>query len=673
MFLADGTRGSGASSAIDPVLRAAALALALGPRQPEFGLLALIPDGTTVRPRPGVRFGHAVREADGLIIPPDGTPPRADGAILAAVRIDLDALDAPEPGAFMAKLFDRLDDFSNEGWCMQAERVPSRPLSATMAALGARPEDLPPLPGGLDGRGVLVGAVDFGCAFAHPAFRLGADGLGGTRLRMLWDQNAPRPQGDPLPGRFYAPAELDTLLAQRNPYPEEGYAPWRNGYVAEEDDPARRPARKPDPRLLVHGTGVLSLAAARRPAEGPWARSVAPGIAPGAALGFVHLRPRALVSEGDAIDVLDGVCALFALAGREGMPAVVNLSIGANTGAHDGMGLMDRALDALLRTPGRAITVAAGNMRGAGLHRSGRVEAGRPETLRWRFRAGDPTPNMLRVYAPMLAGLPALDLSLAQPGGAPGSAIPRGTLADGDAQLIQDATGRGIGTVVCTNSPPATEAPVQHFEIRLIPSGAEETWEVTLGLSDASPAGACDFDAWIERDDLRPNSTSRFHRDEPAGGSTVISLGDEAGCSLGSLACAAGPVCVGAYSLPDGSAASFSSRGPTRDGLEKPDLAAPGTRVVTASGLGGLKDGNGLTYAATAVMNGTSAAAPQVAGIVALMLQLRPRLPAARICEILRATTRERRANPAAAWDSALGAGRADAAAALAMTMEEPE
>ena len=634
-------------------------------------MLALILDGASIRGRPELRFGHAVREADGRIIPPDGTPPRAEGAMFAAMRIDLDALAGSGPDNFMENLLKRLEDLAEEGWDMQVERLKGSPFSDTMAALHARPEDLSflvesvpgsPVP---DGSGVLVGAVDFGCAFAHPAFREGSEGNGGTRLRMLWDQNGARQPGSALPGRFYTPQELNALLAQPRPYPDGGYVPWENGYVPADTGDAPRPVRKPDPRLLVHGTGVLSLAAGRRPSTGPWARSVVPGIAPGAALGFVHLRPRALVSEGDAIDVLDGVCALFALAEREGMPAVVNLSIGANTGGHDGASLMDRALDALLKTPGRAITVAAGNMRGAGLHRSGTVEPGKPAKLRWRFAAGDPTPNMLRIYAPMQEGMPALDLSLDRPGGAPGSALPPGVLRDRPARFIHDAAGREIGTAVSTTRPPTTEAPVQHFELRLMPSGTEETWEVTLALADDAAPATWWFNAWIERDDLRPNSGSRFDPREPPGG--------EAGCSLGSLACADGPVCVGAYALPDGKPAPFSSEGGTRTGGEKPDLVAPGLGVVTASGLGGLRDGNGLTYVATAVMDGTSAAAPQVAGIVALMLQARPRLTAARILAILRATTLERQVDADAAWHCAMGAGRVDAAAALAMALKEPE
>jgi len=675
--------GAGKFPALDPVLRAAALAIPLAPEQAEFGVLARIPDGARIRAHPDVRFGHAVREADGTVLPPDGRPPVASGAVFVSLRIDLDAPAGDRRRARLPRLLARLEDLAQEGWDMRAESLPGSPFSAATGT----PRD-PPVepPGGpWDGTGVLVGAVDFGLAFAHPAFRHGADGLGGTRLRLLWDQNGAAPAGASLPGRFLGPAELDALLAGPAPYPPGGYVPWENGYAAE---PAGRPPTELERRLTVHGTHVLSVAAGRRPAEGAWARGTPPGVAPGAALGFVHLRPRALVSEGDAVDVFDGVCALFDLAAREGMPAVVNLSVGANTGAHDGQGLMDRALDALLRTPGRAITVAAGNMRGAGLNRSGEVTAGRPAVLRWRFEAADPTPNMLRIYAPMREGMPALDLALARvpngapngvpdrapdvpPGGAPDPVLTPEALRGRAAVVLRDVPGGApIGTAASTTLPPTTEAPVQHFELRLRPSGREEVWAVTLSLGPEAVSESCFFDAWIERDDLRRHGGSRL--DPPAPGEVSLNENGGPGCSLGSLACAEGPVCVAALAAADGDPAPFSSLGGTRIGGEKPDVAAPGVAVPGASGLGGLRDAAGQTFAAAVRMDGTSAAAPQVAGVVARMLQARPRLTAERVRAILRATTRERGADPGAAWRHDLGAGRVDAAAALAMTLEEP-
>jgi hypothetical protein len=59
----------------------------------------------------------------------------------------------------------------------------------------------------------------------------------------------------------------------------------------------------------------------------------------------------------------------------------------------------------------------------------------------------------------------------------------------------------------------------------------------------------------------------------------------------------------------------FSSRGPTADGLAKPDLVAPGKKVLSA-----------LPNSTYGTFDGTSMATPHVAGVVALMWSANPRL-----------------------------------------------
>lgn len=642
----DTARGTG-DVRLAPELLAAALAslTSFGNAARQFSVIARITDPAALVARADVHFGYAVEEATGRIIAPDGTPPQAGGPIIVSVRIDLPGEDRAPLQGRIVELGKILAGLSAEGWAIQAEQVARSSLERSVGEMGARPQDLARLPGlppGLDGSGVMVGVVDFGCDFAHPVFR--EAGSGATRLRLLWDQNGPTPPGQPLPGRIIGPVEIDDALAKDDPYAALGYVPWENGY--------RTPL--PEDRLKVHGTHVLGIAAGRDP--GPrMGRFLGAGVAPGAALGFVHLRPRALISDGDATDVLDGVCMLFAAAEAAGMPCVVNLSLGANTGAHDGMGLLDQALDALLVVPGRAVTVSAGNNHGSGIAYSGTVTDAGPLTFGWRFDTADKSHNILRIYSARDGCLPRLRLSLARGNAQGQAAVPMGRLDDSVVEIT--AAGEIIGFATDAPRVPSADGSLGLLEIRLRPTGRNEVWLITLQVEAENGGASVDFHAWIERDDVQTKDSSFF---DP--------LPAEEGCTLGSLACAGRPICVGAYDRLGRGAAAFSSRGPTRIGAEKPDLVAPGTGITGPAARGGEWPRQSAAFEA----DGTSAAAPHVAGLVALMFQLRPRLAADRIREILRTTTFEAQASPAAPWDPGLGCGRVDAGAALALTLQEP-
>jgi subtilisin family serine protease len=101
-----------------------------------------------------------------------------------------------------------------------------------------------------------------------------------------------------------------------------------------------------------------------------------------------------------------------------------------------------------------------------------------------------------------------------------------------------------------------------------------------------------------------------------------------------------------------------SSQGPTRDGRQKPDIAAPGTNIVAAKGFAEPGD-------EWLGMTGTSMASPAVAGVVGLMLAQRRQLTAAQIEAILRRTARPL---PGASfeWSNDAGFGVLDADACLA-------
>lgn len=124
----------------------------------------------------------------------------------------------------------------------------------------------------------------------------------------------------------------------------------------------------------------------------------------------------------------------------------------------------------------------------------------------------------------------------------------------------------------------------------------------------------------------------------------------------------------------EGRVEAYSSRGPPRlaeGGLGdwvKPDVTAPGTLITSARA----NAGAGEAYA---VLNGTSMAAPHVAGIAALMLEADPRLKPDEVKALLRATARDRGA-PGPDMDN--GAGFVDGQRAVQSAREgageaEPE
>lgn len=101
---------------------------------------------------------------------------------------------------------------------------------------------------------------------------------------------------------------------------------------------------------------------------------------------------------------------------------------------------------------------------------------------------------------------------------------------------------------------------------------------------------------------------------------------------------------------PVGTVAVFSSVGPTRDGLAKPDVVAPGVNVISA-GNSLYENINGEKIVATTTFrnnkypwcakSGTSMATPCAAGIVALWLQANPQLSPENVKEIIKTTSRK--------------------------------
>ncbi len=119
----------------------------------------------------------------------------------------------------------------------------------------------------------------------------------------------------------------------------------------------------------------------------------------------------------------------------------------------------------------------------------------------------------------------------------------------------------------------------------------------------------------------------------------------------------------GTLTITDDSVASFSSRGPTPDGLTKPDMVAPGVNIISLRAPNSLLDQKnrgsrvGQWYIS---FSGTSMATPICAGVVAAILEKNPGLTPGRVKSLLMSTCRTINHDP-----SSQGAGLVDALAAI--------
>ncbi|MGL5859342.1 MAG: S8 family serine peptidase [Angustibacter sp.] len=441
------------------------------------------------------------------------------------------------------------------------------------------------------GRGVVVAVVDWGFDLTHPALRRPD---GGTRVLALWDQ---QPGPDPLRpnrfgyGRIHYRALLDAALAGGDPTLALGYDPTAS-----------------DAGEGCHGTATASVAAGS-----PWPGGV-PGVAPEADLVLVHLStwgPSGPADIGDSVALAEAVDFVREVAADR--PWVLNLSMGAHHGPHDGTLLVERVLDRVVaERPGRVVVQSCGNYHSRRIHAAGTLRTGQTVRLPLLVPAGTAGPHEVDVWYP---GTDRVDVGIRAP--------------DGRRVLAGPGRERSLTTPARSDPPIAV---VRHrvrdpgngcnHAVVQLPDPAPGRWSVSLTARDA-PDGR--YHAWVARR-LVPGGQPRFD-DATADERSVT----------GTISNGLRTISVGAYDAhPTGRPlAPFSSGGPTVDGRARPHLLAPGADVLVARSrpVGWAGEPPSSTR-----MSGTSLAAPHVAGAVACLLQQAGPLPAGRVLAALTAS-----------------------------------
>ena len=472
----------------------------------------------------------------------------------------------------------------------------------------------------LRGAGMIVGVVDGGIDFTHPDFRH-ADGS--SRILFLWDQAGASVPDSTVPyGREYTKADLDTALKASDPF-----------------------ALVPHRDVGAHGTHVAGIAAGNgRAGAGQFS-----GVAPDVDLIVVAVEPEAGRTLGRSVRAFEAVT--YIVQRSNGHPVAINLSQGMNGGGHSGETVLETGLDNLVRQPGVVVVKSAGNEQEWRIHAGGEVAQGQTVSVEFLVETNDREDDVFEVW---YEGADQISLTVQPPGGspldfvAPGSAQEFETVAHNrvsvDFDLDADDTGDTLATVILSRG----HAPfIQPGPWRLLLRG------------DTVQVGR--YDVWIERT-FRNGAgieQSRFSA-ASADDTRTISIPGTARriITVGSYVTRPEP----GFSPPPGQISSFSSRGPTRYGLQKPEIAAPGEVIISArSSQSHVLPNPDQQHTA---MPGTSMAAPHVTGAVALMLSVRPDLTCEQVKQILMRTAR-RDGFAFSAPDNIWGNGKLDVEAAV--------
>ena len=446
------------------------------------------------------------------------------------------------------------------------------------------------------GDGVIVAIVDSGVDWDHPDFRKANDQTK-SRILRIWDQTISPITGESSPSGFNYGVEYtqDQINDEIDGTPAT--------FVREKDTNG-------------HGTHVTGTAAGNGFAGSVGGKYT--GVAPNADIVVVKGGNGSFTST----NIINALTYLKNLATTLGKPIVVNLSLGGLDSAHDGTDPEELAIDAFTNSaPGRMVVVASGNDNGRLLHKQLSIAASQNSSVsivvptasastsndvfQFSAYANDDSPVNVVVTSP------TGEIVTVNSGTSSSTPVLAGNALIYVYSFIHSATGDRKVNVYLTRNTNSVDA-----------SG---TWAVNLTNAGSS---TITMDGWLNY--RGPDFTN-----------SEITAGD-GNYLVATPGCANNAITVGSYaakidwtsssgspysysSQPQDGISSFSSKGPRRDNVQKPNITANGQAVISclSSDAGLLStSSNMIVDGLYRVQQGTSMATPAVAGCVALLLQM---------------------------------------------------
>lgn len=502
--------------------------------------------------------------------PPDGITVNSKIGMIASIKGSLSAIESLDSDRLVVSVeYSRdagIEDLGTSVPFINADKVHRPDLSET-------------------GDKAIVGIIDSGIDILHEAF---LNAAGQTRVLGVWyqkDKDGSGPHGvdsffSQTYGAVYTHADIQDLITRSK---------------TEGDDIVPSVLRD---KGSGHGTHVASIAAGKAVGE------LSAGLAPDAGILVVipHMRtdkdnPLSLGYSSSHVDALHFL--KMASLGQNAFsqnrcPIAINVSLGMNAGAHDGTSLLEAGFDSITgigRDPGISIVKSAGNERGRKGHASMSPAVGM-QTFEWESKDRDRIKDYFEVW---YNSFDDLEFILVDPDGNRSDTISTSkptinTVLGGNKCVLalkssHEDNGDSRLTILIYDH----EDPIQ--------VGAWQLEVIGKTINSQSEK----IDIWVERDN------SRAIEFEFSDHTRTLSIPGTA----------KHVICVGATTTTEPPGLyKRSSFGPTRLKGKKPEISAPGDRII------GAKAG-GSDHQAVTAKSGTSMAAPHISGLIALAFSKR--------------------------------------------------
>ena len=420
----------------------------------------------------------------------------------------------------------------------------------------------------LKGSGTLVAIIDSGIDYLHPAFHRGMT----SKILSIWDQELESGLTERIPfGREFNRREIEQALSAENPWEVV-----------------------PSMDKSGHGTEVAATAAGYSIEKESFS-----GAAPEAELVVVKLKQAKrylrdlylLPQEADIYqedDIMLAIAYVLRVAAENQKPLSICIGLGSSMGAHQGEGPLNEYINSIAAFSQNAVSVPAGNEGTARHHYMKTLSAANiKDTIELRVGEKESTRGFMLEFWGDSPNFYSMTIQSPT-----GEQLSISTSLKNSTQELYFVF---VETKVLVNYVPIERRTGNTLIFIRFLHPAVGIWKFLVG--ERIP-GESRFHMWLPVRGMISDDTYFL---EPSPEYTVTSPGD-----------AADAMTVTAYQYRDNSLYVQASRGYNTENVVKPDFAAPGVDILTAS------IGAGAEFAPA---TGTSLAAAQTAGMAALLFE----------------------------------------------------